>query len=412
MSFGASDFGDDFFMLPSQRKKMMNQNSSGTSKKVKKRASRQPKVSLDKILNEDDDSLFNEGFQIDSDNVSPNNTSKKSSPIKEEKNKKNANIEINSRNAIERIESSIKEYISNAINSVKQNFIDELKIMINDSMNEQSMIDSFLFSLPAEIEEMVLKEINNAREEYVDKTNSITNTISSFFNSIESIVPIRSTDLPQVSLEKLSDEIYIYKTSLDDKFLIPIRDLQNQNKLYASALSQNSINQETKRIQSPKMTLEVELEGYLKKIDVEEENIKYKTKVIEQRKNDWEEARIDPNRNKLSDPEILLSKFKELSRKITQSKYGSAIYNLKTLSEKIQSSLSTTKQERNQFEVELSFLASRINFQQNRKSKKIARSKSKGDDIFANEYANDVKKQLDSIKRKRAIQERMLKNSS
>ena len=74
---------------------MMNQNSSGTSKKVKKRASRQPKVSLDKILNEDDDSLFNEGFQIDSDNVSPNNTSKKSSPIKEEKNKKNANIEIN-----------------------------------------------------------------------------------------------------------------------------------------------------------------------------------------------------------------------------------------------------------------------------------------------------------------------------
>lgn len=417
MSFGSNDFGDDFFMLPSQRKKMMNQNSSGASKKVKKRPSKQPKKTVDQILNEDDDSLFNDGFQLDSDDISPNSAAKKSSPIKEDTkknspNKKNINLETNSRNTIDRIESSLKEYITNAINAVRQNFIDELKIMINDSMNEQSMIDQFLFSLPAEIEETALKEINTAKEEYIDKTTSITNTISSFFNTIETVVPIRSTNLPQVSLEKLADDIYIYKTSLDDKYILPIRDLQNQNKLYASALSQNSINQESKRIQSPKMTLEVELEGYLKKIEVEEEAIKYKIKVIQQRKNEWQEAQIDPNRNKLSDPEILLSKFSELSRKITQSKYGGAVYNLKTLSENIQSSLTNTKQIRKQFEVELTFLISKINMSQNRKNKKISRSKSKGDDVFVNEYANDVKRQLDSMKRKRAIQERFFKDTS
>lgn len=408
------DFGDDFFMLPSQRKKMMNQqNSSGASKKTKKRPSKQPKKTIDQILNEDDDSLFNEAFHFDSDDASPNSTVKTSLSNKEEakKNspkKKEINAEINSRNVIDRIESSLKDYITNAINSVKQNFIDELKIMINDSMNEQSMIDNFLFNLPAEIEETALKEIKLAKEEYVDKTNSIINTISSFFNTIESIIPIPSSNLPQVSIEKLADDVYTTKTTLEDKFLAPIRDLKNLNQILASIRSQNSINQESKRIQNPSMMISIEIEADAKRIDIEEEFLNYKKKVFEQRKNDWKEAQIDPNRNKLSDPELLLTKLKELSRKIPQSKYGGAIYNLKTLSEKIQSSLSETKQLRNQFEVELTFYTSRIKSLQRAESKK----KKKSEDKFVNEYVSDIKKQLQSIQRKREIHERYFMNTS
>lgn len=421
MSFGknivldeddSNGFGDDFFLLPSQRKKLNQQNGSGSKKKTKKKPTKQQQKPVD-ILDDDDDFMFNDAFQIDSDKVSPNNTDKSSFPKEESKkdspNKKTINLETNSRSVIEQIESSLKDYISNAINSVRQSFIDELKVMIDDSRNDQSIIDSFLFSLPAEIEEIALKEIKAAKEEYVDKTNSITETISSFFNIFDSILPISTTKHPTTSIEKLADDVYLSRTSLDDKFVAPIRDLQNLNKFLASAKSQDMLNHETKRIQSPVNILLIEAEADSKRIEIEEQALNYKKKMFEQRRNEWKEAQIDPNRNKMTDPELLLNKFSELSRKIPQSKYGGAVYNLKTLTEKIQFSISETKHLRKQFEVESTFLVSKMN---SIRSKKRLISKSKSDYAHTNEYVNDVKKQLDFFKKEREFHERNFKNVS
>ena len=108
------DNTDDLdIMLPSQRKKQLqNQPNNG---KTKKRPPKQKKMSMNPNLF-DDEFMLDDAFQINSDDISPQN----SDHSQFTNNNENDQSKKRSNNPISNLESSIKQYINNAINLLKQ----------------------------------------------------------------------------------------------------------------------------------------------------------------------------------------------------------------------------------------------------------------------------------------------------
>ena len=263
--------------------------------------------------------------------------------------------------------------------------------MLDKSEDEESIINTFIYNLSSEIEEIAFEEIKLAQDNYKDKENAINDTIKSFFSSFELGIP--SSNSPKVSIDKMCEDVFISKSTLNDNFLKPLRELQNQSKLLSFTTAQNDAIQQQFRNQSPRMMQALEVETDMTRLDIEEEFLNNKKKAFEQRKTDWQEAQTDPNRSK-TDGEEIYRKLASVAQKIPQSKVNSSIFDLQTLSENVQNTLNEIMKERAKFEAELSFfVSSRKYSNQNQMPPK-------------NPIAADVKQRVKSYRKDRVLLEK------
>ncbi|OHS97573.1 hypothetical protein TRFO_36183 [Tritrichomonas foetus] len=431
------DGNDDMFLLPSQRKKAMNGNANERGNKTnkrggKKRQPRQQRITIDQIL-ENDGFGLDDAFQLNSDKLSPRNSDdsddgwnvqgddsngRTKSPKKGEtnqnqtKSKSDRKKTNSSRGMIEQIETSIKEYLNMSISSVKQTFIDEFNSLLDNSQNEQSMIDSFIFGLPSEIEDMVLSEIQIAKSSFVNKTNTILETIDSYLDPIGQITidDNRQIGVKPPSIESLCDEVIKSKIGMSEKYEKPLQQYHNENEALLIRRRQKITNEEQTRINSPYMMFRVETEADEARIAIEEQFLEYRKKRLDEIRNDWKNDQIQLNGIYLnlkrdhdqiqlnflqSGCDLILQQLQELSQKIPKSNLQTAIFNVKSFQVSSRECLNDIQMMRKQTQTEFSSLAARLG-NHTHQERPFRLSKSERDD----DRIAEIKRQLKTIRKK------------
>ena len=389
------DTNGDGFLLPSQRKKMMN--NSGKGKKTKRRPPKQTEIDLDKILEDDDDFGLDDGFQLNSDKISPLNSdldkSNEASSTKETKPKE----KLTSRGVIEQIENSLNKYISVSLSTVKQNFIDELKVSLDNSKEEESIIDAFVLGLPSDIEEIISQDLQREKESMLTKSNTILETIESFLDQFRFILPPKSKYDQEVSINKVCSDIQNYRLNLNEKYDKTLREYQTENEILQTKKQEILRSDELRRLNNPRMMILVEAEADSKRLEVEEQFLFFKKKYFNQLKSDWKESQMRADEKKFPENDEIFCKLSDLSKKISQSKYKNSIVSAKSISQNIQNTIRDAHKARKQAEIEVSMMLARINSKYPRNQHNLLRGS------HDNQMSRNIKKQLDLIRRQRDI---------
>lgn len=426
------------FLLPSQRKKALDQNNKKKGKQ-KKRPPRQPRLTLEQILN--DDNEFNDVFQFSSEQPSSNangtESEKQNAANSSELNKKNESeqsipqnkeiSQINIQNqqqpqqqqfqplqqqqppqfqppqppqfqqqpsqlqfqqqpqfqplqpqqiqqqpsqlqfqqqplqqtqyqqqpqqffqqhqinniqpiAINSIESNLINYISTAVYSIRESFIDELKYALDNSKKEQSIIDSFLLSLPSEIEELVASEIQIVTESYnaKSKINTFTNFVDTQLEPLQHLLPRQKNQVVTTTVDNLQDEILNAKILMNEQYDTLLDEVQSENDILNSLREKSFIFEDRKRRDNSNSILMIEKESYKRRLKIEQDFCNFRLKRLKKMQSYYNESEFNSHKYPLSQTEVLLNKLSALARKVPQSKYKSSLSSLSALSQNFQ----------------------------------------------------------------------------
>ncbi|OHT16101.1 hypothetical protein TRFO_13417 [Tritrichomonas foetus] len=362
---------DDLFMLPSQRKQMINNKKK--TKKVKKRPPKQKHLTIDQLLDSANGFDLDDAFQVNSSDMSKQNSedahknnnkyNENNSKFKENNNKTNENIKPDAQNnpqtinqnsqqnnqpnvvpqqiyinptvsEIEKIESSLINYISTAVYSIRESFIDCLKDLLDNSKDEQSLIDSFLLSLPSEIDELVMSEIQNVKDILAANTNSFVSTVDIQLEPLQKLFPQKSVKNTGPTIESLHDSVLNEQIKMNEKYNDLLQSVQQENDALSSLRQQRAIYEEQNRIDSPNMMLLIEAESDTKRLEVEKQFIEYRKKRLNKIKQDWKDYHFQSDEQMMdSEGYELLKRLSTLSRKVPQSKHAYVGSSLKSLSQ-------------------------------------------------------------------------------
>ena len=348
--FMSTDDGIDLDdILPTKVKKEINQNHSDSKKKVKKRPARQKHLTLDQVLNSGEEFDLDDAFQFSSSQMASKESSepikktdaKKESPkiqnkptevrneIKTIPKNHDSNVDIT---PLEQVEVSLINYISTAVYSIREDFISSLKDMLDNSKNEQSMIDAFMLSLPSEINELVASELENVKDILSSSSDSCIFAINNQLEQLQNIFPFQKLKAHSVSVDDLQDEILNANITMNDKFNSLLVDVQNESEILASLRQQSAIYEENNRIDSPNNILLIEAEADTKRLEIEKQFHEYRKKRLRFMEKCSKDAELLSDRIANSEDNELLNRFTQLSRRIPRSKYQDVIENMKTVS--------------------------------------------------------------------------------
>lgn len=236
------------------------------------------------------------------------------------------------------IESSLINYISTAVYSIRETFIAELKSMLDNSKNEQSIIDSFLLSLPSEIDDLVASEIQIITDSYnaQAKISTLTNYVNTQLEPLQHIFPRPKNQVVGATIEDLQDELLNTKILMNEKYDSLLNEVQDENDILSSLREKSIIFEDRKRKDNPNTIILIEAESDSKRLEVEKQFHTFRKKRLKKIQSYWNESEFNSNEYPLSETQVLLNKLSSLSRKVPNSKYKSAISALSSLSQNFQ----------------------------------------------------------------------------
>ena len=332
-----SDKNDDSpaFPLPSERK----QSSSKGRGKRRRPPARKPMISLDKLL-DSDSSKDNNDLGWNSDNDDEPEVPKKKGKT------------------VEKLEMALKDYISHAIDKVRQEFVSELTRMLDNSQEEQSMISTFILGLPGEMEQAVADEIALGRANDGKRDgDKLQMDVESLIESLWRVIPRCPTrNGENITVRSLANKIVTSKTEMatgNDEIL---SDLQNERSALVAAREQLISASENANNQSTMRSLRMEIEANAKRLDVEEQYNKMKRKRLEEMQREWRERQTGGENDSAPD-HVILRKLESMANMAPRSKIRGTITVLGALLETTKRNYEDMRNVRVQLELELESLS-------------------------------------------------------
>lgn len=409
-----SNLDDDFFFLPSQRKQMMNKEKPKGQKR-RRPPKQQHLLTLDQILDSDnaqdlfqmsdDESKSNQETKKkeELDNIQQNakpaktaaNTEKpKTQPTLPTPKQEVPNLEINN------IETSLINYITTAVYSIRESFVKELKSMLDTSEKEESIINDFILSLPSEIDELVASEAQFLNESSFSSTRStsILSNIDFQLEPLKHIVPrVSGNAKKKTTIESIQDLVLNANISMNETYDKLFNELQEEIDVLSTSREHSFITDDKMRNTDPNVILAIEVEADSTRLDVEKQFLDFRNKRLANMKQYWNDCQL--NSYGTSDKAEILKRLQAFSRKIPNSKYQNAISALSSLSQNFQQAAQEIDilQEIANYEIGLIYQNN-----QNSKSKKHKRKtepENHSDDLNDEEVNYDYKKKPSSARK-------------
>lgn len=347
-------------ILPSQFK------SNSPPKKTKKGQRRRPPgrvapIDLDAILayNGDSDEGGNLTNKSDKDSSPP-------APKEEKKEKKIDEKKANTQDItpISKVETFLTDYVSNAISLVRRDFTEQLTKLLDNTEEEQSVINSFLLSLPALLEETTGQEIaatNNAFNKDKD-SSTVISTIDSQLEPLWRVIPKDYQKLPKhASLSSLTLDVLNSKSLISTEIDKSIDELRTERHNLAMAKQQYcTISEATYSLPKNNNLRMMEIEANSRQLDIESEFIEQKKKQLEESQKNWRTTQLN-NITEGDDTEAsLLSKITTLANEAPQSKYAKAANEIESLLSAARQSKENIHMIRKQIEMEMENIVSLV----------------------------------------------------
>ena len=351
MSLGQGDIDDVFnllaetdedgdspaFLLPSERKKAVNKQ--GNKGKRRRPPARKPMVSLGKLLESDSDNI-----DLGSDNE----------PEKQEiKSSKGGNT-------IQKMEMTLTDYIVHAIDKVRHEFVSELNRMLDNSQEEQSMINAFVLGLPGAMEEAVADEIALGRLSGGQRdADKLQTSIDSQLEPIWRVIPRTfAKGAENITMRTLVARVTSSKNEMSSSNEELMDDLKMERAALVSAREQVISQCENSQVMSSMNSMKMEVEANSKRLDIEEQFLKQKRKKLEEMQSEWRDKETTSFSEALSESEReILHKLETMANLAPRSRLRNTINVLGSLLDTVRRSYEDVRNLRVQLELELESLS-------------------------------------------------------
>lgn len=252
--------------LPSQRKK----NMFGT--KVGKKRPPKKQVTTTVINLNDSES---DAFGISSDKLSPPPTpavstvQSKSIPPSD----------------LDQLEKKLKSYIDKSISAIKDLLVQEISFRINDTKEEDSVINTFILGLPHEIDEIVDQEIRSYHKPDEASVSPIDTSLEVHLELLRKMINVSDVAKPLYSLspsviEELEKETDRVSSSIDDFINLPLENYKFERTDLANIQKFNGNNANMTQLPNSMHLNLIEQEATNKQLEIEEELLKIKKQRI------------------------------------------------------------------------------------------------------------------------------------
>jgi hypothetical protein len=329
------------FILPSQRKK---QGARGSKKRKQPRQTKAAVADWEKLS--DDDVEAGDPFMQAAIAMAPKATEATaktpqpvilapSSPVQRATVARQNTI--SAADAIEHLDNSVTTCIARAVEKVRQAFITELTEIFDNSVEERSIMNSFLISLPSEMETSIAAELALAKMTHHSERDSqrLNSIVDSHFEGLWRTIPQTTSTKtgPPPALHTISNDIAVSKHRLSQVIDDILRDIQYERSELIGARDQYAAVLE--RIGSYMQTTamrKIEAEANSRRLDVEREYLDFRQKKLEEMKGEWADIRLGDEEAKESNEDIL-RELMGMANRAPRCKLREAIASLPTVGE-------------------------------------------------------------------------------
>lgn len=345
-----SDFDDEELNvpLPSERKNQSDINNNNEEKKRPPKNKQSTKTIIDLLDSNIKTEISSDKLSHDNIEYSKNNT---------RETQKNGKIVNNTIKNMSQLEDYLINYINTTIDTIRTQFVEELKYQLSKTSEIDSKISTFILGLPKEVDEIIEQEVKMYYYFQKPEIAVISNTMDSQLNLIRKIIKVSEgpktlcSFLPEkiVNLEIKTDET---KNDLEAK-INELLDLFKFEKNELLSLQKSQCDHLNSHIKHEKSLEIIEHESTNKQLELEENFIKQRCERLSSQQNNWKEmTSYAETQNEYDELKDLRDIIQNISIKSPQSKLSKAFTSLESLSSTFQSGISEIQNLRNQMEFE------------------------------------------------------------
>lgn len=345
-----SDFDDEELNvpLPSERKNQSDINNNNEEKKRPPKNKQSTKTIIDLLDSNIKTEISSDKLSHDNIEYSKNNT---------RETQKNGKIVNNTIKNMSQLEDYLINYINTTIDTIRTQFVEELKYQLSKTSEIDSKISTFILGLPKEVDEIIEQEVKMYYYFQKPEIAVISNTMDSQLNLIRKIIKVSEgpktlcSFLPEkiVNLEIKTDET---KNDLEAK-INELLDLFKFEKNELLSLQKSQCDHLNSHIKHEKSLEIIEYESTNKQLELEENFIKQRCERLSSQQNNWKEmTSYAETQNEYDELKDLRDIIQNISIKSPQSKLSKAFTSLESLSSTFQSGISEIQNLRNQMEFE------------------------------------------------------------
>lgn len=345
-----SDFDDEELNvpLPSERKNQSDINNNNEEKKRPPKNKQSTKTIIDLLDSNIKTEISSDKLSHDNIEYSKNNT---------RETQKNGKIVNNTIKNMSQLEDYLINYINTTIDTIRTQFVEELKYQLSKTSEIDSKISTFILGLPKEVDEIIEQEVKMYYYFQKPEIAVISNTMDSQLNLIRKIIKVSEGPKTLCSLlpEKIENlEIKTDETKNDLEAKInELLDLFKFEKNELLSLQKSQCDHLNSHIKHEKSLEIIEYESTNKQLELEENFIKQRCERLSNQQNNWKEmTSYAETQNEYDELKDLRDIIQNISIKSPQSKLSKAFTSLESLSSTFQSGISEIQNLRNQMEFE------------------------------------------------------------
>lgn len=345
-----SDFDDEELNvpLPSERKNQSDINNNNEEKKRPPKNKQSTKTIIDLLDSNIKTEISSDKLSHDNIEYSKNNT---------RETQKNGKIVNNTIKNMSQLEDYLINYINTTIDTIRTQFVEELKYQLSKTSEIDSKISTFILGLPKEVDEIIEQEVKMYYYFQKPEIAVISNTMDSQLNLIRKIIKVSEgpktlcSFLPE-KIENLEIKTDETKNDLEAK-INELLDLFKFEKNELLSLQKSQCDHLNSHIKHEKSLEIIEYESTNKQLELEENFIKQRCERLSSQQNNWKEmTSYAETQNEYDELKDLRDIIQNISIKSPQSKLSKAFTSLESLSSTFQSGISEIQNLRNQMEFE------------------------------------------------------------
>lgn len=359
-----SDFDDEELNvpLPSERKNQSDINNNNEEKKRPPKNKQSTKTIIDLLDSNIKTEISSDKLSHDNIEYSKNNT---------RETQKNGKIVNNTIKNMSQLEDYLINYINTTIDTIRTQFVEELKYQLSKTSEIDSKISTFILGLPKEVDEIIEQEVKMYYYFQKPEIAVISNTMDSQLNLIRKIIKVSEgpktlcSFLPE-KIENLEIKTDETKNDLEAK-INELLDLFKFEKNELLSLQKSQCDHLNSHIKHEKSLEIIEYESTNKQLELEENFIKQRCERLSNQQNNWKEmTSYAETQNEYDELKDLRDIIQNISIKSPQSKLSKAFTSLESLNSTFQSGISEIQNLRNQMEFEYTKLLALRNSKQKR----------------------------------------------